>query len=1388
MNKQYLKFKIIGLGLVWLIALPFSLLFAQGGDMVIQKVKDGLSQNTVVCMVQDELGFMWFGTRYGLNSFDGINYTSYPYDLHEDSSRGDESIESLMADGNGNIWVGTYGDGVSLFNVYTKKYSKPDIKLNQAGRYINKLYRGSNGKIWIGSFDKGLSYFDPASGYFYNFIEGNENGQFINDKDVGEICEDGYGNIWVGTWGGGLKLIRKGSGVPGESDFLPPETFMDGELIRSLHKGKSNRVWVGPTTGIYEIINFGNDIQINSIGANEGLIADKLNSSRVISILEFQNRLWIGSENVGLFVMNQLSSELEVYTKDDIVLDEKSGINGNSVWELYADKFGTVWISTWLGGLNKVDLFQQKFSSVKNAYVDERTTDLRLVSSLAEDNKGNVWVGSDGGGLWYFDKNKNRFSKHFDKTHSGGLSGDVIVSLLYDKDENLWVGTWHHGVNILRKGADQFEKIICAQPDELKSVGNSIGIQTIFQDSKGLIWIAINDFGLDCYNPETGKFKYFRKCESGNCINSSIIRTIGEDANGDLWIGTEANGIQRLRFDEELNIIEAEEYLNKNFDQKGRGQRINSIYKDDKDKLWLSSSGEGLFEYMPAQDSFIQYTVEDGLSSNLVFSVINDDFGNLWGSTNKGLFCMNPKDKSVKIFTEEDGLQSDEFFRKSYLKSSTGELYFGGLNGFNYFDPKNVLTKKNNVTPEVYITSISISEKDKSPNSVKKQERILNNETIELAHWQNDLSIDFTAINFIQSEKNQFLFKLENYDNNWRKVEGGLTATYTNIPPGRYKFKVAASNNEGIWNMKGAEVELCISKPWYATAWAYFVYASILLGALLWARNNLIVRERLKVQMKMDKMELGKMQELDKMKSQFFANISHEFKTPLTLIMTPVRALMNVNPNSGNFNHFKTILNNSERLLKLVNQIMDVSRMESGKLDIKVAEYDMVGFVKSIAVNFSEYADYNMIEYEMVFPDAEIPVLFEKEKMEKVFVNLLSNAFKYTKIYGKVRIGVTEKEDTVEVFVEDNGKGINPEEQQFIFNRFYKSDHHDDSLSSGLGLSIARHLVQLHKGEILLSSKVGLGSQFVISLKKGRGHFEKQQIDEENKEFKFSPESLIALNSFQQSKSGDEEGELKRKQKPVVLLVEDNVELRRMTVSILRDKYEILEAKDGWQGYQMAKEYLPDVVITDVVMPKMNGYELSNKLKSDVLTSHIFVVMLTVKSSESSVAEGLQKGVDHYLTKPFNPALLDLLIQNMLKSRQGFKKWLLNKEPVNLPPNRKPAVRSEVEETFLNELIAVVDENLRNPDFKIEHLCRAAGMSKSQLYRKLKSIVGQSGNEFIRSIRLKRAAQLLKQGDLKVSEVTYQVGFNDLHYFRDCFKKQYGMSPTSFARHAKESD
>ncbi|CAE7275531.1 unnamed protein product [Symbiodinium microadriaticum] len=712
-----------------------------------------------------------------------------------------------------------------------------------------------------------------------------------------------------------------------------------------------------------------------------------------------------------------------------------------------------------------------------------------------------------------------------------------------------------------------------------------------------------------------------------------------------MWLGTEGKGIDVIQVNEAYQIVKKDNYQ---FDPKDKQSLsyndVSVIFIASDGNTWVGTFGGGLNKFNPEDKSFTRITKENGLSSNVVLTIEEDMFGNLWVGTGNGLCRLDPEN-NIQIFDTDDGLQDLEFTKGASFVNQSGELFFGGVNGYNRFHPDDV--KENNNIPPVVISDFRLANNSQGM-STDPQKSVLTRDQLTLDYDQNDFSFDFVVLNFSQPDKNQYAYQLTNYDDDWIYAEDGYDITYTNVPPGNYTFKVKGANNDGVWN-------------------------------------------------------------------------------------------------------------------------------------------DIVKFLKPIAYAFTSYADRQFISYKCTFPDDMIPIYFDTDKVEKIVINLLSNALKYTPEFGKVNFTVEEDEQYVILKIADTGVGIPEKHLKYIFNRFYQvEDKHQKG--TGIGLALTKELVDLHKGQIDVISKEGEGTIFTVKLLKGRDHLKEEEITGMEIPYQYEHTELsdieLEIPAFNKdSETIKDESESGVDDLPVILVVEDNADMRVFISEYLVTNFKVLEASNGKEALDIAFEHIPDVIVSDIMMPEVSGYDLCEKIKKDDRTSHIPVILLTAKASGESTERGFELGADYYVTKPFNPKLLELRIRNILKTRDKIHHQLMNSNEVNLEPKNLNIGSKDQE--FLNKIMACVEDNFANSSFGIDDLCKELGMSRTKLYRKLKGLIGQSANEFIRSFRLKRAAQLLRKQELTISEVTYQVGFNDLQYFRYCFKEQYGVNPSEYAQTAQ---
>ncbi len=1363
--------------------------YANGQTLKFYRPIGDISQNSITSIVQDQEGFLWFGTKYGLNKYNGVSFQTFLHNSDDSTSLTNSSIESLFVNEEGNIWVGTFGGGVNLYNVKDQNFERIHPKLKSAliNENVFSILEDKDGDIWFGTENSGIFIWNKKTTTLQHLVEDKNKKNSLPLNHISNIEQDENGMIWIATWGGGLCRYNK------EKKELTvfntkTELELNNDIVRIIHIGKEHRIWIGTQQGV-QCFEFdqNHDLRQSQLKFNKEKFKNQLNQFVIISILEdSNNRLWIGTENNGLILYDLKTQKIQQFKYNP---KENYSIQNNSVWNLFEDQQGTIWIGLFKNGINKVDPFEQKFNHISDGPESKINLSYGLVSSFAEDQNNNLWIGTDGGGLNFIDRSQLEFTmENFIPNDFNGLKSKEIVCMIHDEKDQLWIGTWGEGLFI--KDQNNKFRSLAHDPKNSNSLSGNF-VMTVNQGQKGNMWIATHRVGLDLYIPSINQFYHFNNSSKSNSISSDKISSIIEDQNEYVWIGTEGEGIDRIKLNDKKEIISFKNYKNLPKDKSSLSSNIiNNLYLDSKNRIWVATDGGGiniLEEY--GKDDFKKISKKDGLPSDVIYGILEETPFIFWISTNAGLASINLKTNEIKSFDLADGLQAKEFNKSASFKTSDSTFLFGGINGFNYFKPKEI--KTNYFSPPVFITKVEIPNKENDKDLKQKLKTQLQTKSIILESDENDLRINFAALNYSQSTKNQYAFQLENYDNYWRVAKNITSASYTNIPPGNYTFKVKASNNDQIWNESVTIINIQIKNPWFKSWWAYLIYSMLFFGGLFLINKSLIQRDRLKNELKVEHLQMERMQGLNKIRSQFFANISHEFKTPLTLIISPLKAMQKKLEKIENKNQVDVMLRNAERLLRLINQILDLSKLESGITELKTTPFDIVEFTKSMANNFHPYSEEQSIAFELDLPKEPILLYFEKDKMEKILINLISNAFKYTPTYGKIKLTITPQEKQVIISLKDTGIGISSDQIDRIFNRYYQAKNNNETSGTGIGLSLTKQLVELHGGIIEVNSIQSEGTQFNVTFPLGKSHLSPQQIESGRIPHRMSEDSQIELNDFNISVPGFvEKITTEGSDQPLILIVEDNPELREFTKSILKTKYQIIEAENGKQGYKMAMQNIPDIIITDLQMPEMNGFEMCKKIRNDEKTNHISIIMLTVKSSDESKEMGLEYGADYYLTKPFNPKSLELRINNILNIKNNYRTQILTNLKTNFPvsPPQPENENSESkitlkDELFIGNIEKIVIQNIENSDFQIEDLCRQVGFSKSQLYRKMKAIIGQSANEFIRTIRLKKAAELLlSQQEMSISEITYKVGFNDLQYFRSCFKKQYGITPSEFIK------
>lgn len=1329
-------------------------------------INDGLSHNHVSCFLKDRKGYMWFGTMAGLNRYDGHTFRTFIHDYRDSTSVNDNHIVQLFEDHLGFIWVETRS-GMNFYNPALESFAV-DIAGRMAALGIpaeglKKAAPGANGDRWYLASNGRIFRYSAGKDRVEKVLPGDAEGT-VTDIAIGKD-----GALWALTsagvllkWDASQNLVLQNNGLAhSQKETGAYRLFVDSD----------EDVWVyapGVPAGVFFFNSETNAWR--RIQKDRG--TPRLNSDLVISVVEDNaGNIWLGTDHGGVNLIDKKDFSIQYLVHDDE--DEKS-VGQNSVNAMYKDDTGIIWIGLFKKGVSYFHEDMFKFRHYSRRVNNPRSLPFNDVNCFEEDRRGNIWIGTNGGGLIYFNRKENSFRQYrHNPADPHSLSADIIVSLHLDHEDVLWIGTYHGGLNAFDGKRFKRYRHDPANPASLADDR----VWEIFEDSDLNLWVGGLEGGLDLFHRDKGVFEHF-KAEDGKSIHSNYISAIVEDRDKNLWIGT-AYGVdvynrKRGTFRHIVNIDNGPSSLSHN--------NVLCLYIDSRDWIWVGTR-EGLNLYDGAADSFRIFRKEDGLASNVVLTILEDDRGNLWLSAPGGLSNMIVSMDSIsgepafyfRNYGVSDGLQGREFNENAALKTSGGELLFGGANGFNIFHPGDI--RENASLPRVVLTdfqiynhSIAVGEKVNGraplPVSIGETDHII------LKHMENMFAIEFAGLSFFHPAKNLYQYKLEGFNDDWIQTDGKMRrAVFTNLDPGDYFFRVRGSYDGRVWS-GDVTLKLTVLPPIWRSNLALIFYVGLIFCCLALARRAILERERNKHKLEAERREARRRHALDLMKIRFFTNISHEFRTPLSLIIAPVDRLISQTKDEHLRLQYQTIGRNARRLLNLVNQLLDFRKLEAQELRLAPIQGDIVAFVKELSLSFSDIAEKKKIDFMFNSKTGPLIMRFDPDKIERIVFNLLSNAFKFTPEGGSVAVEIEAPANAdgswVEIKVRDNGIGISPDKQKKIFERFFQDDLPEEFINqgSGIGLSITQAFAKLHGGKIRVESEVGKGSCFTVSLPYAAGA--KRQEEEVKLGLLSTPPLEVKPSA------------LRKNGKDVILLVEDNEDLRFYLKDNLKSCFNVLEAPDGASGFQLTLEARPDVVVSDIIMPGMSGMELCRKIRSEEPVSRTPIILLTAKSSEEEKLEGYAAGADEYITKPFNFEILLFKIRNLIDRRKQENRFKF----IEIQPNEVEA--TSMDEELIKKAVEAVEQRMSDPDFSVEELSRELGMSRVNLYKKLLSLTGKSPIEFIRAVRIKRAAQLIEKTQLSISEVAYQVGFNNPKYFAKYFKEEYHMLPSQYAARKKK--
>jgi signal transduction histidine kinase/ligand-binding sensor domain-containing protein/DNA-binding response OmpR family regulator len=1327
--------------------------FAQDKEIHFEHltVEDGLPNNSVWSITQDHLGFMWFTTSSGLVKYDGYKITTYQPDENDSNSIYNGDPATLYEDQSKNLWI-TLTNGLSLYNResdnFTNYLNDPDRNSNNIFYHITEDHTG---RLWIGSGTKGLLKLVKNPEKLKNhqniieksYVHDPTDSTSITSNCIFTVFEDNSGTIWLASDEGLCKYHRETDNFT-TYKVKREETFYN--LMFAIFEDSKNNLWVGTMGGglakfdrekcEFEFTTF------TSEGDNPSELPREKKAPNTISrsiIEDDDGTFWIPTVG-GLINFNPITDRFKRFVHDPANPHSLS-VGGDGTHMIYRDHSDVKWLSTTIGGINKFSE-RKNFKHVVYDQVKQNGLSNRLVTCIYEDNERIIWIGTSDGVLNKYNRKTGDFT-HYSFISSEEISNrrDYVRCIIEDKDGVLWIGMHFGGLYRFEKSNGTFTSYKY-DPQNPKGISNN-SVTSIVEDESGSLWIGGPSGVLNEFNKNTGEFYHYLKFESESVwMSNDSTRAIYDmymDNEGNIWF---VSGRGRLnRFDKATKQRETYE-----FDKLSVDFTLFSIYEDKQNRIWIGRESGGLLRFDKQSKSYKIYRISDGLPDETVGAILEDDNGYLWMRTGTAICKFNPDNETFKVYKLSQGYQVFSCWN-AWKSKITGEMYFSGDDGFYIFHPDSV--KDNLILPKIVLTDFRIfDESVQIGKDTPLKKHISIAEEIILEHWQNDFTLEFAALHYTNPARNQHKYKLSGYQDNWRTADANRLAKYTNMSPGEYIFKVIGSNSDGIWNEEEATISIIILPPWWATTWAYLAYALLIIWTIYFVWRMQLKRVRIKHDYEMSKFEAEKLHEVDEMKSRFFANLSHEFRTPLTLIFGPAKDILDKSKDVKIKENAGIIKRNATRLYGLVNQLLDLSKLEVGKMKLEVSEQNIMPLLKGYVLSFSSLAERKKITLNFNSIEENLNLYFDKDKVEKIINNLLSNAFKFTPEGGKIDFTVEKLIDNAEIRIADNGIGIEKERKVKIFDRFYQVDgsHTRASEGTGIGLALTKELVELHKGKIEVESEEGKGTTLKILLPLGKDHLKPEEIIEKDipEETEVTIEETELIPETENKKEKSDIDILLETNKPLLLIVEDNSDVRKYIISHLEKDYKIKDAVDGENGLQEALKHIPDLIISDIMMPKMDGFELCEKLKTDERTSHIPVILLTAKATNQDKIEGLETGADDYIMKPFDANVLKVRIKNLIEQRRKLRK------------------------------------HFKKEGLSVEMFAGEVSMSRRNLDRKLVALTGEAPSDLIRRVRLMHAAKLITQNFGNISEIALEVGFSNPAYFSKCFREQFGIAPSEY--------
>lgn len=1343
-------------------------------------IEQGLSNNSVTSIYQDRKGFMWFGTYDGLNRFDGYGFTVFRNILEDSNSLPHNYIYDIHEDAAYRLWIAT-GQGIGIYDPISSSFHSA-YYINHANgrRYriatnVNRITTDKEGTTYIGTNGLGLMVQAKSADASIQ-LPVSYKGRTTTDYSVTAIKADKQDNIWLFIDPLGLCVYDKKT---------KQIRLVYGQLSRMscIDIDPYGNIWLGGTTGLYRYTLSDSSLQLIYSDKNDNNIAGAISGLYYAS----DNKIWLGTVGRGIIVYDPSKNTSQHLPS---VADSRN-VSSENISAVFEDQDKRKWVGTLKGGINIYSPAPSVFYTIAHNPFNKNSLVNDFVSTFMQSDDHTVWIGTDGGGLSIWDRSLNKFTNYSHEAgRPGSLSNNQVSSIIKDHLGNIWIATFGGGINKYN-GSGSFQHFPC--------IDDSTGVETqrawvLYEDRQQTLWATTFGKGyLYVLNRQKNRFEVFSR-------ELWDILSFYQDDEGILWGGNfheliriDRNSKQHIRYE--------------------MGKPVRAIYKDKSSRFWIGLEGGGLVEFDPSSGKIIRrFSVKDGLSNNAVLNILEDNAGNLWMSTFNGLSRFDVKDNQFRNYFQEDGLQSNQFLYGAAKRLNTGELLFGGIRGFNILSPHPVAEHKD--ASPLRITDMRINNLPLAALSryIEKTDsgRIT---SISMPFKDAVLSVDFAALEYSFPGKIFYAYYLEGWDKDWNYVGKVRNANYTRLEEGDYILHIRSTNPDGVWSERELTLHITVFPPWYRSWWAYIFYALVVVGAIIMYQRYRVYKARLKYEIalsqatlsrekaerekaeaeiktqlaerEMEKVKAEKEQEINDRRLTFFTNISHEFRAPIGLIVNPVKSLLqSPDAKSKVKTELETVYRNARRLISLVDQLLLFRKAEAGADRLRVVSLDICSLANEVLLAFDQQARAANIEYSFERPAEAVEIYADREKLEIVLYNLISNALKYTPAGGKIVVRVTTSENLVNVMVSDTGYGIPADIGEKLFDRFYQVRKKDTPVKPGfgIGLFLVKHFIEGMKGRVWYKSEEGAGTRFYIELQKGKAHFDEEDIVEE---FTPSPTLLNELVEEASIKNEPIAAPVEKTklqslldEKASMLVVDDDGQMRDYLARIFADKFTVYLADNATEGLKLASQYVPDIIISDVNMDGMNGVQFCAAIREDSSLSHIPVILLTGNATNETRLEGLEGGADDYIVKPFDQEILQARVANILKSRTTLQKYFYNEITLGKTTYKvAPEYRR-----FLDNCIAIVEANLDDPEFSIKVLATELRMGQSSLYKKVKSISGQSPSAFIRFIRLRKVAKLLVETDYNINEAAFEAGFNDMKHFREQFFRLFGMKPSEYVK------